>query len=423
MSITVSRAAAADTVTPNRWLVLAGATIALLCGGALYSFSVFAAPFAQSRGWAIPAVMFAFGLTSMLAPLSMIGSGILIDRGHTRMLMVLGGVLFGLGHVLAGLASDLALFYLSYGIVAGLGQGIMYSAALSNTLKFFPDKRGLASGVITGGMGAGSMIAAPLGRALVDQVGVSRTFVILGVAFALVVAASGLFLVRQCPMGYAPPGWTPPVTTGGPGGMRQLDWKKMLATPQFWLIIGMFVCGAFFGLMVTSNLATIGTGMFALAPAVAALFVSLLSFANTMGRLAWGAISDRIGQVRSLIAVFVIAIAALLLLGWLRSAVVFTLGTILLGFAFGGVMSLFPPLTMRNYGPKNQGVNYGIVFSAFALSGLVAPSWAGSMAAGAKGDYSQAFFIAAGIAAVGIVLTLTYRAVERVRPVQGHPAS
>lgn len=396
---------------PNRSRVLTGAVLTMLMGGALYSFTVFAGPFAELRGWAMPDVMLAFGMTSMLAPLSMIGSGFLLDRGYTRQLVIVGGILFGLGHVLAGLVTTIPLFYLSYGLIAGLGQGIMYSAALSNTIKFFPDKRGFASGLITGGMGAGSVLAAPIGRSLVSSVGVSQAFVILGCVFAAVVVLAGVVFVRQCPVGYAPAGWTPPTPVGG-GAPVAMNWREMLATRRFWVLLPTFICGAFFGLMITSNLSSVAQGQFGLQAGTAALLVSLLALANALGRITWGSVSDRIGAVSSLLLVFVLATAALLLLGAGSGTAVLVVGVVVLGFGFGGVMSLFPALTMANFGPRHQGVNYGIIFSAYALSGLVAPRWAAGIAEGSGGDFSTAFFVAAGIAVLGLVLTLVYRTVE-----------
>ncbi len=399
------------TSAPPRSRVLVGAALTMLMGGALYSFTVFAGPFAELRGWAMPDVMLAFGMTSMLAPISMIGSGYLLDRGYTRQLVIVGGALFGLGHVLAGISTTLPMFYLSYGLIAGLGQGIMYSAALSNTMKFFPDKRGFASGVITGGMGAGSVLAAPIGRWLVDTVGVSQAFVILGIVFAVVVVLAGLLLVQQCPIGYVPPGWTPPTPANG-GQPVAMNWKQMLATRRFWILLPTFICGAFFGLMITSNLSAVAQGQFGVEAGAAAMLVSLLALFNAIGRVAWGSVSDRLGAITSLILVFVLAIAALLLLGTGSGLLVLIVGIIVLGFGFGGVMSLFPALTMTAYGPRHQGVNYGIIFSAYALSGLVAPRWASGIAEGSGGDYSTAFFLAAGIAGLGLVLTLVYRAVS-----------
>lgn len=406
--------------TVNRWRVLTGAVLTLLMAGALYSFSVFAGPFSDLRGWDKPDVMMAFGIASALAPIPMIVGGILLDRGYTQALIIVGGLLFGGGHLLAGNATSLALFYVAYGVLAGLGQGLMYSAALSNTLKFFPDKRGLASGLITAGMGAGSVVAAPLGRWMVDRMGVASTFTILGIVFAVVVVSSGVFLIRQCPANYTPQGWTPPAASSR-GAARQLGWRQMLATPRFWVLLPTFICGAFFGLMITSNLAPISQDMFGASAATAALFVSLLGLCNMLGRLAWGWISDRITPIVSLMCVFVVAACALVLLGKGSGMAVLVIGVVVLGFAFGGVMSLFPSLTMAAFGPRHQGVNYGIIFSAYAISGVFAPKWAAGIAQGNGGSFSPAFLIAAGIAAVGLVLALVYRTVDR-RPPAPEPA-
>lgn len=191
-----------------------------------------------------------------------------------------------------------------------------------------------------------------------------------------------------------------------------MNWRRMLATPTFWVLLPTFICGAFFGLMVTSNLSVIAQGQFGVAAGTAAMFVSLLALFNAAGRVTWGWVSDRIGASAALALVFVLAIAALLLLGAGSGTAVLVIGVIVLGFGFGGVMSLFPSLTMANYGPRHQGVNYGIIFSAYALSGLVAPRWASGIAEGSGGDFSGAFFLAAGIAVLGLVLTFVYRAID-----------
>lgn len=137
----------------NRWLVLIASTAVLLCTGAVYAFSVFAGPLSQLKGWSMSEIMLAFTINAAVGPITMILGGFLTDRGLAKWTVFFGGVLFGLGFFLTGLVNSPGMLYFTYGILAGLGQGFAYSACLSNTLRLFPDKRGLASGLITAGMG------------------------------------------------------------------------------------------------------------------------------------------------------------------------------------------------------------------------------------------------------------------------------
>ena len=135
----------------NRWLILIASTAVLLCTGAVYAFSVFAAPLSQLKGWSMVEIMLAFTINAAVGPITMILGGLLTDRGAARWVIAGGGVLFGAGFFLTGLVNSPAMLYLTYGVFAGLGQGFAYSACLSNTIRLFPDKRGLASGLITAG--------------------------------------------------------------------------------------------------------------------------------------------------------------------------------------------------------------------------------------------------------------------------------
>lgn len=413
---------------PSRWRVLVGAVVCLMLTGTFYAFSVIAQPLAAERGWALPDVMFAFGLASLMVPVSMLATGVMLDRGAARALVIVGGVLYGLANIGLGLAPSVLAAQFSYGVVGGFGQGLVYSAALSNTLKFFPDRQGLASGLISSGLGLGTIISAPLIHALLVATGVRTGLVLLGVVCALGIAASGIGLIRHCPPDYHVPG--PQRAADGTVAAEQRHYRarQMLATPQFWLIIATYVCGTFFGLMITSNVSAIGVTMFGLGGGVAALFVSLLALANASGRLIWGPVSDRIGSVRALMACFVLAAAALLTLSFVSGTTGFAVGVLAVGFAYGGVMAIVPPFTMANFGARHQGINFSIMFSAFALGGLVAPRLAAQIAASNVGSYSIAFQIAAVLALMGVLLALGYRLVNARRPLQvaagagAHPA-
>ncbi|WP_182111403.1 MULTISPECIES: OFA family MFS transporter [unclassified Actinotalea] len=396
------------TPTINRWAVLWGSVAILMCTGAIYSFSVFAGPLSGLRGWTMPEVMMAFTINAAIGPIPMILGGWIVDKGGARVSILVGGLMFAAGFMLTGISTTTTMLYLSYGVLAGLGQGLAYSGCLNNTMKLFPDKRGLAAGLITGGMGAASVIAAPAAQAIIKGSGVTTAFVAMGAVYAVVVVVAALFL-RAAPVGYTPAGWTPPA---GAGGQVNLPWTGMVRTPAFVLIFLMMGVGAFSGLMIASQASGIGqSAMFGLSATTAAVFVSIYAACNMLGRIVWGAVSDRLGYTTGLMLIYTVVGLSMLVLVTVSSTVGFAIGIIGLGLCFGGVMGIFPALTMKNFGPRFQGINYGIVFTAYSVAAFFAPRIAASM--GAEGDYTKPFIIAIALAVVGLLLTLVLVRVSR----------
>lgn len=413
----------ANPVAPtlNRWSVLAGSVLILLCTGAIYAFSVFAGPLTAEHGWTMPQVMLAFTINGAVAPIPMILGGYIIDRGGARWSILVGSVLFALGFILTGTAESLGQLYLFYGVIAGLGQGFAYSGCLNNTIKLFPDRRGFAAGVITAGMGAGSVIAAPVAQAIIKTADPGAAFIRMGAVYAVVVILGSL-LVRPAPVGYKPEGWNPPA--GAPAVVNR-TWKDMLSTPTFYLIFVMLGAGAFSGLMIASQLSTIAqTSMFGITAATAAVLVSVYSVCNALGRFGWGAVSDRLGYTTAVTFIYgLVALSFLVLLTW-HSMAGFIVGIVGLGLCFGGVMGVFPALTMKTYGPRFQGVNYGIMFTAYSIAAYFGPKVGASLGGfnpkePGSGDYTQPFVVAIVVAVVGLGLTL---ALARVTAAKAEPA-
>ncbi|WP_225048668.1 OFA family MFS transporter [Lacticaseibacillus kribbianus] len=392
----------------NRWQVLIASTAVLLCTGAIYAFSVFAGPLSASKGWSMSEIMLAFTINSAISPIPMILGGFLTDRGWAKWSIAVGGLMFGLGFFLTGLATSPTVLYLTYGVLAGLGQGLAYSGCLSNTIKLFPDKKGLASGIITAGMGGAAIIAAPIANAFIQSHDALFAFRVLGIVYLVVIVIASFF-IQTAPADYLPEGYTPAKRTGS--GPANRDWRAMLGTPFFYLIFLMMFTGAFSGLMIASNASVIGQQMFKLTAGVAAFYVSLYSLSNCAGRVVWGTVSDKLGRNRTLTIILSVIIIAFLILVGVRSAFGFALGVIILGLCFGGVMGIFPAMVMENYGPVNQGVNYGIIFCGYSIAAFFGPKVAVSLANG--GDYTKAFIVAIVIAACGLILNGVYVALKK----------
>ena len=391
--------------TFNRWRILVASTAILLCTGAVYSFSVFAGPLSSSTGWSMSDIMLAFAINSAIGPIPMILGGYLVDKGYVKWTISLGALLFASGFYLTGYANSPAMLYLTYGLMAGLGQGFAYSGALSNSLRLFPDKRGLASGILTGGMGFATVIASPVASNLIQKQDAFFAFRTIGLVYIVVIICA-IFFIKAAPNGYQPAGWKAPVQTKQ--GPTNKNWKQMLQSPLFYIIISMFFVGAFSGLMIASQASPIGQSMFGLSAGTAALYVSLYSIANSSGRFIWGSLSDKIGRSKTLLIIYSVIVLALFSLTIVPGQFGFTLGIIGLGICFGGVMGVFPSIVMENYGPANQGVNYGIVFTGYSLAAFFAPKVAVQMAMANNGNYSVAFYVAIALAFIGLMLTIFY---------------
>lgn len=391
----------------NRWQVLVASTVILLCTGAIYAFSVFAGPLSVTKGWSMPEVMMAFTINSAVAPIPMILGGFFTDRGLAKWSITVGGIMFGLGFFLSGLATSPNILYLTYGFLGGIGQGLAYSGCLSNTIKLFPDKKGLAAGIITAGMGGAAIIAAPIANALIQSHDVTFAFRILGIAYVVIIIIAGLF-IKSAPSKTLTDSLSVDAKVVDKARIVNKNWIAMLKTPIFYIIFFMMFTGAFSGLMIAANASVIGQQMFALTPTTAAIYVSLYSLSNCLGRVIWGTVSDKLGRNQTLYIILSAIILAFILLVTFSSSTSFAISIIVLGICFGGVMGVYPPLVMENYGPINQGVNYGIVFCGYSLAAFFAPKIAVSIAKNNHGNFSNAFYVAIAVAVIGLVLNFIY---------------
>ncbi len=205
------------------------------------------------------------------------------------------------------------MLYLTYSALAGIGGGVIYAGNIGNTVKFFPDKRGLAAGLCAAGYGCGAMLVAPIASALIINYGVLNTFQILGTAFFIIIAICIMF-IKKAPAGYKPAGWTPPVvaaTAAQPAG-NDSKWTQMISEGIWWVVMIMLFCGAMSGLMVLAHASPIGQIMFKLTPMNAAFFVSIITLANALGRVGFGALSDRIGRSNTIMIMYIVSALSML---------------------------------------------------------------------------------------------------------------
>lgn len=399
-----------SSLTKKRWLILAASCLINLCIGSMYAWSSLSAPMAAELNQNLSSV---FATANAVSFITMIIGGLLNDKYGPRWVMFAGGVMFGVGMFASGLAQNVAHLILSYGLCVGWGMSLVYGCTISNTIKFFPDKRGMVGGMTTASYGISSVIFAPLADWICSFVGARMTFMILGGVF-LVVICIGSFLMEKCPAGFIPAGFTPPTPAAGKKIVDKTP-TEMLKTPVFYIMLIMLTCGGTFGLMIISGAKGLALGMTTASASTATLFVSVLCLFNTAGRLVAGTLSDKLGRINTLTFALVIALiglATLYICAATGSILLFAIGLMLIGICFGTFMGVFPGFCTDQFGTKNNTVNYGIMWIGFSAAGIVGPSVLTAVHA-ATGSYQGAFVIAFAMAIVGLILSFLYRKIAK----------
>ena len=399
-------------LTKKRWVILIASCLINLCVGSMYAWSSLSAPMATELGVEASAMASVFSTANAVGFITMIIGGLLNDKYGPRWVMFVGGLMFGLGMFTCGFAKSVGNLTLSYGVILGLGLSLVYGCTISNTIKFFPDKRGMVGGMTTAFYGISSVIFAPVADALSNAFGARATFKILGIVF-LVIICAGSFIMQKCPVGFVPTGYVAPVATGKKANDKTP--AEMLKMPIFYVMLLMLTCGGIFGMMIISQAKGIAINMVNAAPATATLFVSVLCLFNTAGRLVAGSLSDKLGRINTLTIALVVALvglAALLGASLTGAMALFAVGVILIGICFGTFMGVFPGFCTDQFGQKNNTVNYGIMWIGFCLAGIVGPTIL-TKVHNATGTYTLAFVISLCIAVAGLVLTFVYRAVAK----------
>ena len=401
-------------LTKKRWVTLIACCLINLCLGSIYAWSVFASSMAEflsaRNGITLTTgdLAIVYTVANSVGPITMITGGWFNDKFGPKKVILIGGIMVGIGMIASGFATSTGFLVVTYGLVFGLGLGMTYGTAVSSCMKFFPDKRGLIGGIITAIYGLGSVILPPVITAIVSVSSAAAAFKIIGVVFLLVIGGCS-FLMEQCPVDFVPEGWTTPASAKK-SGTADKNWKEMLGTPVFYVMLLLFTCGAFSGMMVISQASAVATNLVGMTALMASTAVSALAIFNAAGRILAGLLSDRIGRISTLTIAALVAVLGLFLLyltgegGYLT----FYIGIACVGLSFGSFMGVYPGFTADQFGAKNNSVNYGIMFIGLAAAGYFGPSAMRNIYS-TDGAYARAFLIACACAAAGFVLTFVYR--------------
>jgi len=385
-----------------RWIpVLAGIAVQL-CLGTAYIWGVFQ-PKVVELGWAQTDAALTYSLLLGILTFGSMVGGKIQDKMSPTPVIIIGGVILAAGFFLAGLATPEMpwVLWLTYGVMGGFGMGMTYTTTIAVCQKWFPDRRGLITGIIVSALGFGGLVFTPVANALMDSAGVMATFQWFALIFLVVTVVCGL-IIKNPPQGYKPDGWTPPAPKEGAAIRQDLTPGQTLKTPQYYMVTLAMLLACAAGLMVIPFAKILGTDG-GLTPEVAAVGVMVISGFNSAGRLFWGWVSDRLGCKRTLIILMVIAAAAAPVAALVKGAWVLVLiGAV--GFSYGGFLGVFPAITSEYFGIRNMGMNYGMVMLGFSI-GAVASAYVAAYFKELSGGFLVPFLIASAAAAVAAVLT------------------
>ncbi|RLD79588.1 MAG: MFS transporter [Bacteroidetes bacterium] len=411
----------------NRWLVVVGAILIQLALGAIYAWSVFT-PKLTEAGWSKMETQVVFSVGLVAFALFMVFAGKKLTAWGPRNLAIIGGVILGLGYALAGIfgGTDFWALTILIGLIGGAGIGFAYVVPIAVGMRWFPDKKGMITGLAVAGFGFGAMgwvkLAGSWGH-LIDNIGLSSTFTIYGVAFAAMVIIGGLWMVFP-PEGWKPAGYNPPepnASGASAKGTVNFSVSQMLRTPQFYLIFLTFVFSAGAGLMsiglmklypieALQNAGMDPVSASAVAGTAMAVFFSL---ANGLGRILWGMMSDKLGRKTSIIIMTATqGIIVILFTFMAGNEILLYVGATLIGFNFGGNFALFPTITADTFGTKNVGQNYPFIFLSYGVGGILGPMLGGRL--GDLGNFGLAFTITGVAVLIGTVLTIFLKAPKKV---------
>ena len=392
----------------GRWQILLAGVVLNLCMSCINTFSAFVQPISELTGWGQEEITLAYTLYNTVVCVMGIVIGALGGRVRIRALMYAGTGLYALGWIVAGCARTLWMLYLGFGVLAGMGAGSLYNYCITNTLKWFPDKKGTVSGIILAALALGPALCAPLTTVLLERMSVFAACRVFGLAFGGL-----MFLV----------GWlmrTPPEQslTGQEGeradaAPRELTWRQMLRCSSFYLLFFIFAFACSPNMMLTGAVASIGQEQAGMSAAMASAAVALLALSNFCGRLFFGALSDRLGRYQTLLLTEGICLVAVLLLSRAASSGFFLTTMCVVGACGGAVMVMFPPIVSERYGAKHSGLNYSILYIAYAVASLLGPQLSAHCRQ-TTGSYTAAFhWAAAFLTTAGVLLFLVSRKKRR----------
>ena len=382
---------------------MAAAMILALCAGIVYTWSVFQKPIMESFGWSIESVSLTYTLQILASTITPIFIGKYQKRLGVKNYLRIGILIYVTGLVATMFASSIAYLYIVYGLVVGVGISMLYPCLMSYGGSIFPERTGMAAGLIACAYGGGSIIWAPLAASFIERHGTLPVFGMFAILFAVVMLPVS-FLIKEAPEDFQPEVKKKYENRPGIKTAKNYTWKEMIKTSRYYIIIIILTLGTTAGLMVMGHASSILQEMQGFTPAKAAFVLGIISIFNAFGRVIFGTVSDKLGRYPVMMLLFAIIGGAMLLLTK-ADGLIFIMALGAISMCYGGFTAMFSPVCADNFGIRNLSTNYGFLFVAYGLAGVIGPQ----LAARAKefgGGYNFAFITVAILAVIGFVLTL-----------------
>lgn len=365
-------------------VLLSGFLINMSCG-VLYSWSVFSLNLTEELNWSKTSAALPYTIAIAMLALVMVPAGRAQDKYGGRVVASVGGILTGIGFILSSVFPTVPGVCLCFGVLCGSGIGMAYAAVTPSVVKWFPDnKKGLVMGIVVGGFGLSPVYMAPLTNWMINSFGIYSSFRTLGVGIMIIVFILSQFLFKPERV----------IATESKIQVASQGWKEIVKSKEFIMLWVMFLSGAMGGLMIIGHLSKIAAMQ--LGTNVGFILVALAAISNASGRPTFGVISDKIGRARTMILLSVIQGSAFLVFSQLDTFALLMMGAAIVTFTYGGSFAVYPSAVSDYYGKENFGRNYGILFSAWGLGGVLGPLFAGKIV-DMFGNYDIAYLIAASL--------------------------
>lgn len=392
----------------NRWGIAAAGFMMQMALGAVYAWSVFRTPLTDRFHWSIAQVTLTFTISIFMLGVSAFFGGLWLNRSGPRIVALTAGLLYGMGVFLASFSSlGLWWLYLSYGVLGGVGLGFGYIVPVAVLLKWFPDRRGLITGIAVGGFGAGALVTAPVATRLIQNIGVLTTFAYLGVAYFLVVIATATFM-KNPPAGWTPERWQPNATQTKQRAAHDYSLSGALKTWQWWALWVLLFLNVTAGISLISQEAPIFREIAKVSAIDAGIMVGIVSIGNAVGRVFWAATSDYLTRRWTFTVMFLVQVGLFWAMPGITGATALTIVSFFVLMCYGGGFGTMPAFTADYFGSKNVGPIYGLMLTAWGCASAFGPLLIAHLRQG-SGSYATGLRVIGGVMAVSVLLPLIVR--------------
>jgi MFS transporter, OFA family, oxalate/formate antiporter len=390
---------------PNRWGIATAGFLMQMALGAVYAWSVFRVPLAKQFHWSISQVTLTFSICVFVLGVAAFFGGLWLNKKGPRVVALTAGFLYGLGVFLASFSADkLWWLYLSYGLIGGIGLGFGYIVPIAVLVKWFPDRRGLITGIAVAGFGGGALVTAPVATYLIQRVGVLHTFAYLGVAYLVITMATGSFM-KNPPDGWKPEGWQPSATLAKQRAAKDYTLAGALSTWQWWAMWVLLFLNTSAGISLISQESPMFQEIAKVSVIAAAGMVGIASIGNAVGRIFWAWTSDAITRRWTFVAMFLVQVGLFWALPNIASASILTVVSFIILMCYGGGFGTMPAFAADYFGSKNVGPIYGLMITAWGTASAFGPLLIAHLRQ-SSGSYMSGLHIIAGIMAVSALLPI-----------------